>query len=41
MRRLLVNEYITKFKLTQAEIAKLFGTTDRTIRNWLADEKNH
>ena len=41
MRCLLVEEYITKFKLTQAEIAKLFGTTDRTIRNWLADQKKN
>lgn len=40
MRKLLIQQYDKKYRLTQAEIARLFGiTTDRTIRNWLSEEK--
>lgn len=39
MRRLLIQQYDKKYRLTQAEIGRLFGTTDRTIRNWLSEEK--
>ena len=40
MRRLLIRQYEQKHELTQAEIGRLFGTTDRTIRNWLSGGKN-
>lgn len=40
LRCILVNEYSAKYKLNQAEIAMLFGASDRTIRNWLSGEKD-
>ena len=39
-RRLLVKAYEHKYDLNRVEIGRLFGTTDRTIRNWLTAEKD-
>ena len=39
LRWLLVKAYEQKYHLTQAEIGRLFGATDRTIRNWLSEGK--
>lgn len=39
LRRLLVKAYEQKYHLAQAEIGRLFGATDRTIRNWLSEGK--
>ena len=38
MRPLLSKQYAAKYDLSQGEIARLFDTTDRTIRNWLNEE---
>ena len=38
MRQLLAKRYGEKYDLSQNEIARLFDTTDRTIRNWLNEE---
>lgn len=38
MRQLLSKRYAAKYNLSQGEIGRLFGTTDRTIRNWLNEE---
>ena len=39
MRQLLIKQYAAKYDLSQGEIGRLFGTTDRTIRNWIKEEK--
>ena len=39
MRQLLSKQYAAKYDLSQGEIGRLFGTTDRTIRNWMKEEK--
>lgn len=39
MRQLLSKRYAAKYDLSQGEIGRLFGTTDRTIRNWMKEEK--
>ena len=39
MREQLIRQYEEKFRLTRAEIARLFGISDRTIRNWLSAKK--
>lgn len=39
LRRLLIQGYSEKYELNQDEIGRLFGTTGRTIRNWLNVDK--
>ncbi|MBO7329696.1 MAG: hypothetical protein J6W00_13105 [Lentisphaeria bacterium] len=39
LRRLLIQGYSEKYGLNQDEIGRLFGTTGRTIRNWLNVDK--
>ena len=39
MRESLISQYEKKYNADQKLIARLFGTTDRTIRNWTKSEK--
>ena len=38
MRKTLIEQYEKKYHLTQSEIGRLFGVTDKTIRNWKQSE---